>query len=38
MKLRGNCSTRDIEDLLRHNISLLGDLEESADTGVLLLY
>jgi len=35
---RGNCSTRDIEHLLRENLEAISNLSESLATGVLALY
>lgn len=35
---RGNCSTREVESVLRHNSGLIRDLEQSDNAGVLLLY
>ena len=35
---RGNCSTRDIENLLRENYDAISNLSESSETGVLALY
>jgi predicted nuclease of predicted toxin-antitoxin system len=35
---RGNCSTRDIENLLRENYDAISNLSDSPSTGILALY
>jgi predicted nuclease of predicted toxin-antitoxin system len=35
---RGNCSTRDIEILLRENRDAIAALSDDLDTGILILY
>ena len=35
---RGNCSTTDIETILRENYSVIKDLSDDADTGILTLF
>jgi predicted nuclease of predicted toxin-antitoxin system len=35
---RGNCSTRDIETILRENYSAIGALSEDSETGILTLF
>ena len=35
---RGNCSTRDIETILRENYSAVGALSEDSETGILTLF
>ena len=35
---RGNCSTRDIETILRENYSAIGELNEDSETGILTLF
>jgi predicted nuclease of predicted toxin-antitoxin system len=34
----GNCSTRDIEEILRRDYELVVELEQSRNLGILLLY
>lgn len=35
---RGNCSTRDIEEILRRGQELLAELVQNQEVGILLLY
>ena len=35
---RGNCSTQDIEIILRENFSAISDLSEDQETGILTLF
>jgi predicted nuclease of predicted toxin-antitoxin system len=35
---RGNCSTQDIETILRENFSAISALSEDAETGILALF
>jgi predicted nuclease of predicted toxin-antitoxin system len=35
---RGNCSTQDIEMILRENFSAISDLSEDQETGILTLF
>jgi len=35
---RGNCSTHDIEELIRQNKEAIADLVENPDNGILMLY
>jgi len=35
---RGNCSTRDIEEVLQRDSELVAELDQSESVGVLLLY
>ena len=35
---RGNCSTSEIEELLRDNYATIGELENDPNTGVLMLF
>ena len=35
---RGNCATRDIENLLRENYAAISNLSENSEAGILALY
>lgn len=35
---RGNCSTKDIEEILRENYSAISNLSEDGETGILTLF
>jgi predicted nuclease of predicted toxin-antitoxin system len=35
---RGNCSTQDIENILRENFSAISSLSEDSETGILTLF
>ena len=35
---KGNCSTREIEEILRRDVELVADFEQDDDLGLLVLY